>query len=300
MRVAFIGVGAIGSPMALRLLPHHDVTVFDLSIERVDELVRAGATSAPTAAQASQDAEVVIVMVATPHQLHAAIADPSGVAEGLRQGATLVIMSSVGVEAVAEIARRTASQGVHVVDCPVTGGVVRARTGDLTLLAGGPSEDIDAVRPVLEHMGYIADCGSRVGDGQAVKLVNQLLCSVHLAAAGEALQLARGLGLDPASVLKIVGGGAAGSFMLNDRGPRMLAAEEPPVLSAVDIFVKDSDLVRQAADAAGASVPLLNVAADLFSAVSAAGSGRRDDSAVISAFSAISAQQVPAIRTTAS
>jgi len=285
MNVSFIGVGAIGLPMAKRLIPHCSVTVFDLATDRVKELVQLGASSAESAAKAAAASEIVIVMVATPEQLESAMFSTDGAAEGLRTGATAVIMSSVGIESVTSVADRLSQQDVHVVDAPVTGGVVRAVTGELTILVSGTDEDIEKVTPVLQHLGTnLARCGSRVGDGQAVKLVNQLLCSVHLAVAGEALNFAKQLGLNPGSVLETVGAGAAASFMLNDRGPRMLSTEEPPVLSAVDIFVKDSTLVKDAATRVGAKVPLLEQANAKFREVSASGLGRSDDSAVIRGF----------------
>jgi 3-hydroxyisobutyrate dehydrogenase-like beta-hydroxyacid dehydrogenase len=285
MNVSFIGVGAIGLPMAKRLIPHCNVTVFDLATDRVNELVQLGATSAESAAKAAAASEIVIIMVATPNQLEQAVFGPDGAAEGFKIGATAVIMSSVGIESVTSVAERLNQQHVNVVDSPVTGGVVRAVTGELTLLISGDDEDIEKVTPVLQHLGSnLARSGKRVGDGQAVKLVNQLLCSVHLAVAGEALNFAKQLGLDPEAVLKTVGAGAAASFMLNDRGPRMLSTEEPPVLSAVDIFVKDSTLVKDAAARVGAPVPLLEEANAKFREVSAAGFGRLDDSAVIRGF----------------
>jgi 3-hydroxyisobutyrate dehydrogenase-like beta-hydroxyacid dehydrogenase len=273
--------------MAKRLIPHFNVTVFDPAADRVKELTELGATSAESASKAAAASETVIVMVATPAQLEQAVFGPDGAADGFKIGATAIIMSSVGVDSVTSVAERLKGQHVQVVDAPVTGGVVRAVTGELTILTSGDEKDIEKVRPVLQHLGTnLAHSGDRVGDGQAVKLVNQLLCSVHLAVAGEALNFAKLLGLDPEAVLKTVGAGAASSFMLNDRGPRMLSAEEPPVLSAIDIFVKDSTLVKEAASRVGADVPLLDEANARFQAVSAAGFGRVDDSAVIRAFEA--------------
>ena len=281
MKIGFIGIGAIGYPMAERLLPHHDVTVFDLNRERVAELATQGARTAATAAEATRESEVTIVMVATPEQLEAALFADDGVAAAARAGTTILIMSSVGVAAATAANDRLRTNGIIVVDAPVTGGVVRARSGELTILLGGSPAEIDAVRPVLECLGTrLAICGPSVGDGQAVKLVNQLLCSVHLAVAGEALSLAEALGLDPAAVLEIVGSGAAASFMLNDRGPRMLE-EQPAVLSAIDIFVKDSRLVQDAARASRASTPILDAAAARFELAQTAGLGRSDDSAVL-------------------
>jgi 3-hydroxyisobutyrate dehydrogenase len=285
MRIAFIGAGAIGQPMAERLIPLHKVTVFDVVRERVEKLVAQGAFPAASASGAASGADVVIVIVATPAQLGDAVFGADGVAAGIDSGATLIVMSSVGVDAVREVERRLRPQGVQVLDVPVTGGVARAITGELTLLAGGDAATLEHVREVLEKLGTtIASCGPRVGDGQAVKLVNQLLCSIHLAAAGEALNFASALGLNPASVLEVLGSGAASSFMLLDRGPRMLSNRPAPVLSSIDIFVKDSSLVAQAAANHAAAVPLLQTAAELFRRASTEGRGGLDDSSVYDVF----------------
>jgi len=285
MRVGFVGVGAMGTPMTRLLLPEHRVRVFDPDAARVAQLVFEGAEGAASAAEAASDAEVVIVMVATPEQLERAVFGDGGAGETLAPGSILILMSSVGTDAAVSAADRLAARGVRFVDAPVTGGVARAITGELTILAGADPEDLAPVLPLLRLLSArVARCGDRVGDGQAVKLVNQLLCSVHLVAAGEALAFAERLGLDPARVLEIVETGAASSFMLSDRGPRMLATETPAVRSAIDIFVKDSSLVLAAGTEAGAVTPLTRTAHDIFTRAREAGYGRADDSAVIHMF----------------
>ncbi|MBA2813691.1 NAD(P)-dependent oxidoreductase [Streptomyces sp. KM273126] len=285
MRVAFVGVGAMGMPMARLVMRRHPVTVFDPDSARTAELAAEGACVAGSAAEAVRGADTAVVMVATPAQLEQALFGEDGVHAGLAARTTVVLMSSVGVDCVVDAGLRLEALGARVVDAPVTGGAVRAVTGELTVLAGAAPEVLDEVRPLLELMAArIAHCGDRVGDGQAVKLVNQLLCSVHLAAAGEALQFARALGLDPEQVLATIESGAASSFMLSDRGPRMLKDGTTPVRSAIDIFVKDSSLVLAAAREAGAVTPLTEQAAELFSRASHQGLGRDDDSSVIRMF----------------
>ncbi len=277
MNVAFIGLGAIGLPMALQVnKAGHRVIGIELH-----EAGRARAQAAGLEAsgdwRAAQDAAVVVVMVATPAQLEALVTQFSEV----RQGQHWVIMSTVGPAAVREQGARLAAMGVKVIDAPVTGGVARANTGSLLIFASGTQADIDEVGPVLGAMGEVRVTGSHVGDGQAIKVVNQHLCSVHLVAAAEALSLAGALGLDPAQVLALVERGAGGSWMLSDRGPRMLQGTDAQVTSMVDIFVKDSGLVAEAAQACKAAVPLLDIAHQRFSSAARAGLGARDDSRVI-------------------
>ena len=155
----------------------------------------------------------------------------------------------------------------------------------MLIMAGGPVDLFEELRPLLEAMGStVAHCGGSVGDGQSVKLVNQLLCGVHVAAAGEALAYAEALGLDPRSVFETIRHGAANSFMLEDRGERMLGREFVPAKSALDIFVKDMGLVREAAGEQGFRTPLADAAHRLYEMGSSLGLGREDDSGVLRVF----------------
>ena len=277
MRVTFIGVGAIGLPMALQIRgAGHVVTGVDVSravigraksrgIDTVDDFARA-----PTA-------DVVVVMVATPDQL-------SGLVGRLAASARhelWLIMSTVGPQALRAQGEALRSAGARVVDAPVTGGVARAKLGELVIFASGQPDDVASALPVLEAMGTVHITGEELGDGQSIKVVNQHLCSVHIAAAAEALSLARSLGLDPAAVLRLVERGAAGSWMLSDRGPRMVAGTEVEVTSTIDIFVKDSGLVMSAGESCDAELPLLSIAHQRFRRAAEAGLGLRDDSRVI-------------------
>ncbi len=277
MKVAFIGLGAIGLPMALQIQQAgHAVIGIELSeTGRTSALAQGIEASADW--RAAIGADVVVVMVATPAQLDALISQCTE----LKSGQHWVVMSTVGPASVREQALRLLEKGVQVVDAPVTGGVARAQTGSLLIFASGPQAAVDHVEPVLRAMGDVRAAGTNVGDGQAIKVVNQHLCSVHLVAAAEALSLARSLGLNPGHVLDLVQGGAGGSWMLSDRGPRMLEGPDTRVTSMVDIFVKDSGLVASEAQSYNAVVPLLDVAHARFCQASAAGLGKRDDSRVV-------------------
>ncbi|MBB2895578.1 NAD(P)-dependent oxidoreductase [Pseudomonas sp. AS2.8] len=277
MNVAFVGLGAIGLPMAVQIQrAGHRVIGIELS-EASRERAAAEGLEAVAEWQALIDADVVVVMVATPAQLASLVSQCSG----LRAGQHWIVMSTVGPACAREQESRLQAQGVQVVDAPVTGGVARALTGSLLIFASGASEAVARCEPVLQAMGEVKNAGVQVGDGQAIKVVNQHLCSVHLVAAAEALSLARALGLPPKQVLELVEKGAGGSWMLSDRGPRMLEGTDARVTSMVDIFVKDSGLVAEAALACRAAVPLLDTAHARFQAAAAAGLGQRDDSRVI-------------------
>ena len=277
MKVTFVGMGAIGLPMALRIQrAGHDVTGVDVSKAVIDN-ARASGIGTVDAYRDAPAADVVIVMVATPEQLAALVRQ---VADATHD-ALWIIMSTVGPESVREHGSALRRAGARVVDGPVTGGVARARTGELVIFASGESEDVAFAKPVLEAMGSVRVVGPHLGDGQSIKVVNQHLCSVHIVAAAEALNLARALGLDPATVLKLVENGAAGSWMLSDRGPRMVMGTDVEVTSAINIFVKDSGLVASAGKSCGAELPLLAIAHERFFRAASTGLGSRDDSRVI-------------------
>ncbi len=280
--VTFVGIGAIGLPMARRLVEAgHDTTGVD---KLPAALERAGAAGVPAVGDFGDAprAEFVVAMVATPDQLAGLVTE--ALAEDVA-GQCWIVMSTVGPESVREQAARLTAAGASVLDVPVTGGVARAKTGELTLFASGPAADVIAARPVLDALGVVREVGDEVGEGQAIKVVNQHLCAVHIVAAAEALALAGKLGLDQAQVRSLVEQGAAGSFMLSDRGPRMLQGSDVDVASAISIFVKDSGLGADAAGAVGARTPLLDVARERYVQAADAGLSARDDSRVIDTYS---------------
>lgn len=278
--LTFVGIGAIGLPMAARLQSAgYSVTGIDPMAAARDRAVAAGITAAESIIDAAR-ADVVIVMVATPDQL-ATLVDQAG--DTVRDQ-TWVIMSTVGPDAIKVQAERLVSAGARVVDAPVTGGATRAATGELVIFTSGLASDVEDVSSILSMLGTMRVVGGRIGDGQSVKIVNQHLCSIHIVAAAEALSLADSLGLDRASVLELVAGGAAGSWMLSDRGPRMLGDTDVAVMSTINIFVKDSGLVASAADRVGAEVPLLRAAEERYRRAADGGLGARDDSRVVETY----------------
>jgi len=220
-------------------------------------------------------------MVATPEQLDDVLFGPSGAASAMRPGSTVIVMATVGPVVMERTGERLGRQGVLVVDAPVSGGVGRAAAGDLTFMVSGPEAGRRIAEPLVAVMARTAyGFGDRPGDAQRVKLVNQLLCGVHIAATAEALALADSLGLDPAQCWEALRHGAAASFMLEDRGERMLRPTDE-VRSALSIFVKDMTLVCEAAEDTGLSVPVARAARELYAAGSARGLRDRDDSALI-------------------
>lgn len=279
--IAWIGLGAIGTPMArTAAAAGFPVTAFDLS-PAAREAVADVATTAASAREAAQEADVVVVMVATPAQLDSVLTGEGGIAGVLADATTLLIMSTVGPAAIEQTLTTLDGITSHVVDAPVSGGAARAATGDLLVMVGGAEADVAIVRPLLDALAANAPVvGTKPGDGQRFKIVNQLLCGVHIAAAGEALALADSMGLDLGQVHEVLGTGAAASFMFGDRGQRMVDGAFDDVRSALTIFVKDMGLVAEAAEGVGQEVPLAASAQQLYQRGSELGWDRRDDSIV--------------------
>lgn len=283
---AFVGLGAMGAPMAQSLLSAgFGLRVFDVREENARPLVEGGAAGAASPREAAEGAEALFLMVVNAEQTEEALFGEDGAAEALAPGAAVVVMSTVGPEPIRALDGRLSERQLRLLDAPVSGGVARAERGDLLIMAGGPDDLFGELRPALDAMGStVVHCGPAAGDGQAVKLVNQLLCGVHIAAAGEALAYAEALGLDPEAVFETIRHGAAGSFMLEDRGRRMLDRAFLPPKSALNIFVKDVGLVREAAAERGFATPLADAAHRLYEAGSSMGFGMEDDSGILRVF----------------
>ncbi|MGP3974127.1 NAD(P)-dependent oxidoreductase [Streptomyces sp. 8N114] len=289
-RTAVIGLGAMGLPMARRLAGELPVSVYDIAADRRYALAAEGAHDAASPAEAARDADVTVLAVRDQLQVEGALFGESGAAETLRAGAVVILTSTVGPEAARTTALRLAERGVLTVDAPVSGGPVRAGNGELLIVVGAEEVALKTARPVLDLLAStLTVVGPRPGDGQAMKAVNQLLAGVHIAAAAEAIALARGLGLDPGTVVDSLKHGAAGSFMFADRGPRMVQTyddgPDPEVKSRLDIFVKDMGIVTGIAKDAHVPVPLAAAAEQLYLLGEHAGLGTHDDSSVVTVLS---------------
>ena len=282
--IGFVGLGAMGMPMAVNLVKAgFAVRGFDARPGAADDLAAAGGEAAATAASAAAGSDALVLMVVNAAQAEDVLF-AAGALDALPEGGTVLLMATCPPKQVETLAARVLSAGRSFLDAPVSGGTAGARAATLSIMAGGPAETFERMRPVLEALGdRLFHVGERPGMGATLKTLNQLLCGVHLVAAAEAMSLASRLGIDLHLAREILGGSAAASWMLNDRGPRM-AESAPKVTSAVDIFVKDLGIVLQAGADARAPLPLAALAHQLFLAVSGQGKGALDDSQVIQAY----------------
>ena len=284
--ITIVGLGAMGLPIATNLRSHDfSVRGVDIAEARLTLGREAGLEVFDTATNAVEGADVVLLAVRNHAQLTEVLFGEAGVADRMKDGAAILLISTVGVAAVEATAALLAEKGIALIDAPVSGGPVRARKGDLLVPVGAEPAVVERYRDVLEAMaGNLVIVGDKPGKGQALKTVNQLLCGVHIAAAGEALALAGELGLDQKATLDALMSGAAASFMLGDRGERMLDAyteEGAEVKSRIDIFVKDMGIVTAAAKSAGIAVPVAASAEQQYLQAFARGMAAQDDSSII-------------------
>lgn len=277
-KVAFCGLGRMGEPMANRLLGAVDeLIVWNRTPDRATDLVERGARRAATAAEAASPAEAVITMLATPGALEDVVFGDEGVAAGLAPGTTLIEMSTVGPDAVRDLADRL-PDGVDVLDAPVLGSVPQATDGELALFVGGPDEVFEQWRPLLEHIGRPVHFGP-LGSGAAMKLVANSTLGALMSGLGEALALADALGLDQALVLDALSESPIGRTTKSKRS-HIESGEYAPNFTLA-LAAKDLRLVTEAAEKAGIDAKLAAAARTYFEAADAAGLGDLDYSAVI-------------------
>src|SRR5688572_6753491 len=281
--VGLVGLGAMGRGVAVNLLGKgFGVVGCDVRAEAGDWIQREGGAFCAAPRDLASSCDAIVSFVVNDEQTEDVLFGRDGLAEHLRQDATFIMCSTVPPAYARDLAPRLAQRGIALIDAPVTGGAARAANGTLTIMASGPKPAFDRVRPILGAFGArIYHLGEENGAGAQMKVINQLLCGVHIAAAAEALAMAKRQGLPLETVHEILGSGAAASWMLGDRGPRMVKEDFDNVTSAVDIFVKDLGLVLDAARESRFAAPLAHTAYLAFLATSGRGLGRKDDSAVI-------------------
>lgn len=269
-RIGFIGLGNMGEPMARRLLDAgHGVVGYDASPEARARLAGAGMTVAATAALAAAGAEIVILMLPDSTVVEQ-VALHDGVLAQVTTDALVVDMSSSEPIRTQALARRAAEMGVTLVDAPVSGGVVGARTGALTVMVGGPAEVCDRLRPVLSVLGTrVLHAGEVVGSGHAIKALNNLMSAAHLMVTAEAMQAGQAFGLDPAVMLDIVNGSSGRSGSTEQKWPRFVLPGTYDSGFALRLMVKDMGVALSLERATGTPAPLSEAALAAWDAAAA-------------------------------
>ncbi len=286
--IGVIGLGAMGNGVAHNLLrAGFKVHACDLRPEVLQRFADAGGIPCASPAELGGQCEVVVILVVNAAQTDAVLFGEQGAAGTLRPG-TLVIASATVPPAFAQaLGKRLGERGILLLDAPVSGGAARAASGEMTMMTSGPAEAYALAEDVLAAMaGKVYRLGDAHGAGSKVKIINQLLAGVHIAAAAEAMALGLREGVDAEALYEVITNSAGNSWMFENRVPHILAGDYTP-LSAVDIFVKDLGLVLDTARASKFPLPLSAAAHQMFMMASSAGHGGEDDSAVIKVFPGI-------------
>lgn len=293
-RVGFIGLGIMGRGMAANLLKAgFDLTVWNRTAAKADELVAAGAKRAASPAELAAACDVVCCCVSDTPDVKEVLLGEQGAIQGLREGALVIDMSTISPQGAREVAAALREKGVHFLDAPVSGGSEGAAKGTLSIMVGGEAEQLERAMPILQAMGKTITHVGGHGDGQNVKLVNQILVVGNMLAVSEALIFAQAAGIDLEKTLQAVVGGAAGSWMLANRGPQVIRRDWRPGFT-IDLQQKDVRLILEAADEMGAPLLATPQIFQLYRTLQAAGLGHEGNHALIKAFERLAGFEVGA------
>jgi len=286
--VGLIGLGAMGSGMAGSLRRHGcKVHVFDVRADAAQAFAAQGGVACGSPAELAAHCQVIVSVVVNAAQTEAVLFGDQGCASAMAPGSVFVMCSTVDPNWSIALEARLAKLGILYVDAPISGGAAKAASGQMTMMTAATPEAYAAVGPLLDAMASnVYRLGDKAGAGSKVKIINQLLAGVHIAAAAEAMALGLREGVDAAALYDVITHSAGNSWMFENRMAHVLAGDYTP-LSAVDIFVKDLGLVLDVARATKFPLPLSSTAHQMFMQASTSGFAREDDSAVIKIFPGI-------------
>lgn len=284
-RVGVIGLGSMGMGMATSLVrAGFETWGCDLREEARASFAEAGGHAVATAAEMAAEVEIVLTVVVNAEQTRAVLFGDNGLLPGLKPGSVVISCATCAPDAVQALGADLAAHDIHLLDAPISGGSVKAAAGQLTIMASGPAALFERAGDVLAALAAkVFRLGDGLGQGSQVKLVNQLLAGVHIAAAAEAMAYGIRGGCDPQTLYDVITQSAGNSWMFENRVPHILAGDYTPH-SAVDIFVKDLGIVHDTAHRDKFPLPLTAQALNQFTLASAQGLGREDDSAVIKVY----------------
>lgn len=295
--IAVIGLGSMGLGMALCLLrAGHHVQGFDVQPASLDKLSQAGGTACHSPAEAAKGAQIALIVVVNAKQTEEVLFGTNGVVSELPKGGVIISSATVAPSDAKSFAARTEALGYDYLDGPISGGSVKAGSGELTFMASGSEAAFTKSEAALKAMaGTVYNLGQVAGIGSSFKVVNQLLAGVHIAAACEAITFAKSLDLDISKVFDVITKSAGNSWMFENRVPHILAGDYTPQ-SAVAIFTKDLGIVSDIGHHQKFPLPITSAALQLFIMTEAAGMGRDDDSSVARLLAQITGLELPTMR----
>jgi 3-hydroxyisobutyrate dehydrogenase len=282
-RIGFIGLGIMGRGMVANLLQAgFAVRVWNRTASRMEALVADGATAGSNPADVAAHSDIIITCVSDTPDVEAVILGENGVVHGVNEGALVVDMSTISPQATRDMAAKLAEKGVHMLDAPISGGSEGAAKGTLSIMIGGEAAQVERAMPAFQAMGKAITHVGGTGAGQTVKLVNQILVVINMLAVGEALLFAQAGDLDLEKTLAAVTQGAAGSWMLSNRGPQVIERDWRPGFT-IDLQQKDLRLVLEAADQMGVPAIGTSMVFNLYRTLQAQGLGEEGNHALVKA-----------------
>lgn len=287
MKIGFIGLGAMGRPMAANLLRKgFAVVAFDVALAALEQAVRAGAERAGSAAEAAKQADLVVSMLPSSSNVEQAYLGPGGVLEGAAAGRLCIDMSTIEPAVSRAVAARCRERGLRFVDAPVSGGVPRAEDGTLAIMVGGEARDVEEARPVLAAMGSNVIHVGPVGSGEVAKLCNNLIAGVAAVAVSEAFRIAEGFGVDPRVLTEVIAKSSGHTWVMEHMHPvpglvpRAASSRDYAPGFTTDLMAKDLGLAVNAARALRVPVFVAPAAQQVLRLASSHGWGRRDFTSV--------------------
>ena len=279
--IAFIGLGIMGSPMAVHLAKAgHDVVGYNRTPDKTKPLVDAGGRAATSVADPVSGAEVVAVMVPDSPDVREVLAGDGGVFANGKPGTLIIDFSSIRPDVTVELAEQAVAQGFRLIDAPVSGGEAGAINAALSIMVGGTAEDFADAQPILDVVGKTVVHVGPNGSGQTVKAANQLIVAANIQVLAEAVIFLEAYGVDTAAALKVLGGGLAGSKVLDQKGQKMLDRSFDPGFR-IELHHKDLGIVTSAAREAGVVIPVGALLGQLMASAKAVGDGGLDHSALL-------------------
>jgi len=279
--VGFIGLGIMGAPMARNLVKAgYDVTVYNRSRGAVEELEKEGATGASSPREVAETSDVVITMLPDSPQVREVVEDGGGILEGVREGALVVDMSTISPVVTGELAGKIGERGASMLDAPVSGGDVGAQQGTLSIMVGGSEEDFERARPLFDVMGGTVNHVGPTGTGQVVKAANQVVVALTIEAVSEALVLGSKGGVAPEKILDVLGGGLAGSKVMEVKREKFLSHDFSPGFRS-ELHHKDLGIALAAAREYGISLPNTAAVDQMLQTMKSKGWGGEDHSALL-------------------
>jgi len=280
-KIGFIGLGLMGKPMALNIAKaNFPLAVYDIREEPLAELAKLGAKVAKSAKELGRENDIIVVMVSNYPQVKEAVLPPEGVLGGMQSGSTLIITSTLLPREVGEVEKIAKQSGVVVIDSPVSGGTSRAEEGTLTFMTGGDEDTVRNIEDVLKAMGQHIYHVGKVGQGQAAKMINQILVSANIISVAEAMVMAKKLGLDLPKLVDIISNSGGNSSVFRIMAPQMIAGDFT-ARAAVNLLTKDTGIIMKTGLELEVPLPISSVSYQVWKMAEARGLSQQDASAVV-------------------